>query len=439
MRGRRVGRVGIGVLCAVALGVVWPGRGSARAETVPPGPVRVIQIADVISPVTSDYLRRQIHAAEESGASCLVVELDTPGGLETAMRDMVKDILGANTPIVVYVFPSGARAASAGVFVTMAAHVAAMAPGTNIGAAHPVNVGGGQIDEEMAKKLVNDSVAFAKTVAAQRGRNVEWAEQAVRESVSATETEALDLNIIDLVCSNLEALVDSLDGRTVVIGGDTTHVEVRGAEVVRIEMGLRHRLLSLLANPNVAYILLMLGFYGLFFELSNPGSILPGVAGGIAIILAFFAFQMLPINYAGLLLILFALVLFVAEVKVTSYGLLTVGGIVAMTLGSVMLFESPMPFLRVSWRVIVPVVLASSAFFLLAVTMAVRAHRRKATTGIEGMIGERGVAETDVKPEGQARVRGEIWTVWSREPIEKGEPIEVVNLERMRAEVRRLG
>ncbi len=401
------------------------------------GPVRVIRMADIISPVTSDYLRQQIEAAGETGASCLVVELDTPGGLETAMRDMVKEILNAELPVIVYVAPPGARAASAGVFITMAAHVAAMAPGTNIGAAHPVNVGGGEIDEEMAKKLVNDSVAFAKTVAAHRGRNVEWAEQAVRESVSATEAEALDLNIIDLVCPSFEALLDSLEGRRVVVDGDTVAVDVAGAEIVRIEMGFRHRLLSLLANPNVAYILLMLGFYGLFFELSNPGSILPGVAGGIAIILAFFAFQMLPINYAGLLLILFALVLFIAEVKVTSYGLLTVAGIIAMTLGSIMLFESPMPFLRVSWRVILPVVLATSAFFLLAVTMAVRVHRRKATTGMEGMIGEIGVVVADVDPEGKARIRGELWNVWSEDPVREGERVEIVELDRMRAKVRR--
>jgi membrane-bound serine protease (ClpP class) len=337
----------------------------------------------------------------------------------------------------VYVSPAGARAASAGVFITMAAHVAAMAPGTNIGAAHPVNVGGGEVDDEMEKKLVNDSVAFAKTVAAQRGRNVEWAEQAVRESVSATDTEALDLGIIDLVAATFEALVDSLEGRRVVVEGDTTELSVAGAEVVRVEMSLRHRLLALLANPNVAYILLMLGFYGLFFELSNPGSILPGVAGGIAIILAFFAFQMLPINYAGLLLILFALVLFIAEVKVTSYGLLTVGGVIAMALGSVMLFESPLPFLRVSWKVIAPVVLVSAGFFVLAVTMSVRAHRRRATTGQEGMIGEIGTATSDIDPEGQAHVRGEIWTVWSDEPIRKGEKIEVLGVDRTRAKVKR--
>jgi membrane-bound serine protease (ClpP class) len=406
--------------------------------SVADGPIHVIRIEDIISPVTSDFLSGQLEDAEDADACCLVVELDTPGGLETSMRDMVKDILNAELPVVVYVSPSGGRAASAGVFITMAAHVAVMAPGTNIGAAHPVNVGGGEVDEEMAKKLVNDSVAFAKTVAQQRGRNVEWAEQAVRESVSATEEEALDLNIIDLICHNLAAVVDSLDGRTVVVDGDSTSLAVADADIVRIEMGLRHRLLALLANPNIAYILLMLGFYGLFFELSNPGSILPGVAGGIAIILAFFAFQMLPINYAGLLLILFALVLFIAEVKVTSYGLLTVGGVVAMTLGSIMLFESPMPFLRVSWKVIVPVVLVSSAFFVLAVTMAVRIHRRKATTGTEGMVGELGVATTDIDREGRANVRGEIWTVWSDEPIGKGDRIEVLEMDRMRVKVRRV-
>ncbi|MCK4545932.1 MAG: nodulation protein NfeD [Candidatus Eisenbacteria sp.] len=402
------------------------------------GPVRVIRIEDVISPATSDFLSQQIERAADAGASCLIVELDTPGGLETAMRDMVKEILNADLPIVVYVSPPGARAASAGVFVTMAAHVAAMAPGTNIGAAHPVNVGGGEIDEEMAKKMVNDSVAFAKTVAQQRGRNMEWAEQAVRESVSAMETEALDLNVIDLICENFAALVDSLEGRTVVVNGDSTVLWVAESEIVRIEMGFRHRVLSLLANPNIAYILLMLGFYGLFFELSNPGAILPGVAGGIAIILAFFAFQMLPVNYAGVLLILFALVLFIAEVKVTSYGLLTVAGIVAMTLGSIMLFESPMPFLRVSWKVILPVVLVTSALFVLAVTMAISVHRRKATTGTEGMLGEVGVASSDINPRGQGRVRGEIWTVWSEEPIRKGDPIEVIEMHRMRAKVRRV-
>jgi len=420
------------------VGLVLLGLAAVPPPAAAVGPVHLIEIEDIISPVTSDFLSQEIGTAREAGAACLVVKLDTPGGLETSMRDMVKEILNSRVPVVVYVSPSGARAASAGVFITMAAHVAVMAPGTNIGAAHPVNVGGGEIDEEMAKKLVNDSVAFAKSVASDRGRNAEWAEQAVRESVSATETEAVDLNVVDFICQNVPALIDSLEGRRVVVEGDTLTLSVAGAQIVEIRMGLRHRLLSLLANPNIAYILLILGFYGLFFELSNPGSILPGVAGGIAIILAFFAFQMLPINYAGLLLIIFALVLFIAEVKVTSYGLLTIGGIVAMTLGSFMLFESPAPFLRVSWKVILPVVLASAGFFVLAVTMAVRAHARRATTGTDGMIGEIGVARTDVAPEGQAHVRGEIWNVWSDEPIGKGERIEVVAVERMRAKVKRL-
>jgi membrane-bound serine protease (ClpP class) len=339
--------------------------------------VLVITVEGIINPVSSEFITKAVERANDKNYEALVIELDTPGGLMDSMRDIIKSMISSEVPVVVYVAPSGARAASAGVFITMAAHIAAMAPQTNIGAAHPVSGGGGEMSETMTEKVTNDAVAYIRSLAEEHGRNADWAEDAVRKSISAPEQEALKKHVIDLVSDNLDDLLTAIDGRTVktVLGTRTLHT--KGAAVDREEMGLRHRILDLISNPNVAYILMILGFYGLFFEMTNPGSIFPGVIGGICLILAFYAFQSLPVNYAGLLLILLAIILFILEIKVTSYGALTIGGIISMTLGSIMLFESGGPFMRLSLNVIVTTVGVTVAFFFVVVRLAVKAQMRK--------------------------------------------------------------
>jgi len=398
-----------------------------------------IEIDGVINPVAMDFIQKAIQKAEVDDAECLILQLDTPGGLGESMREIVKRMLGAKVPVIVYVAPNGARAASAGVFITLAAHVAAMAPGTHIGAAHPVNVGGQAMEEEMAKKVENDFAAYIRSLAEQHGRNAEWAEKAVRESVSITADEALKLKVIDLIAKDLPDLLEKIDQRKVTVHGEEWTLQTKEIQVQEIPKGMRYRILDTLSNPNVAYILMILGFYGLFFEISNPGAILPGVVGGICLILAFYAFQSLPINYAGLLLIIFSIILFVAEALVTSHGILAIGGIVAMTLGSLMLIESPLPFLRVSLTVIFPTVALTALFFLISVGLAIKVHRKKHASGPEALIGETGKAETDLDPEGTVFLHSELWKAVAPERIEKGTKIEVVGREGLVLKVKRKG
>ncbi len=350
---KRTPRVAVLTLALMA-GVVL----SALAAA--PAPVSLIEIEGAITPVTVRLVSMAVERAQAERAQALVLQLDTPGGLERSMRSIVQTILNAEVPVIVYVGPTGARAASAGVFLTIAGHVAAMAPATNIGAAHPVAVGG-QMDKEMAKKVENDAAAFARSIASERNRNVEWAEKAVRSSVSATEREAVKLKIVDLVADNVPDLLAKVDGRTVKTTKGVVTLRTRDAPVKRIEVRFRDRFLALITDPNVAYVLMMVGMLGLFFELSNPGVILPGIIGGISIILAFFAFQSLPINWAGLLLILFGVALLIAEIKVVSHGVLTIGAVVAMVLGSLMLYDAPETGLRISWYVIIPTVGSTAA------------------------------------------------------------------------------
>src|SRR2546426_7823874 len=335
-------------------------------------PVSVIDIDGAITPIPARLLAAAIERAQAEGSQALVVQLNTPGGLERSMRSMVQSILNSEIPVIVYVAPTGARAASAGVFVTMAAHVAAMAPATNIGAAHPVAVGG-QMDKETVKKVENDAAAFARTIATERGRNVEWAEKAVRSSVSATEREAVKLKVVDLIADSVPDLLAKVDGRAVKTIKGAVTLTTRDAPIKRIEVRFRGRFLALLRDPQVAYILMMMGMLGIFFELSNPGAILPGVIGGISLILAFFAFQSLPINWAGLLLILFGVVLLIVEIKVVSHGILTIGGVISMVLGSIMLYDVPDSSLSISWFVIIPTVGTTAAVVFLAVTAGLRA------------------------------------------------------------------
>ncbi len=399
--------------------------------------VNVIEINGVINPVAAKFITEAVDKSEEDGAQCLIIQMDTPGGLMDSMRAIVKKLLSARVPTVVYVSPAGARAASAGVFITMAAHIAAMAPSTNIGAAHPVTLGsGGQKENKaMMEKVVNDAVAQIKGIAKKRGRNVKWAEKAVRKSVSITEAEALKLKVINLVAPDLDSLLAKIDGRKVKIDSQTKILATKGTSINRRQMGWRYRFLDIISNPTIAYIMLMLGIYGIFFELSNPGAILPGVVGAIFLILAFFALQMLPINYAGLALILLGIILFIAEVKITSYGMLSVGGAVCMLLGSIMLAENLPEYMRISRTVIYPAVFVSAAFFLFAVTMAIRARTKKPTTGVEGLIGEVGVSESLLDPEGTVSIHGELWRAECDERIEKGERIKVVAVENLKLKI----
>ncbi len=401
----------------------------AAPATVHGARVDVLTLDGVISPVTVRLVESAIDRARAQGAQALVIRLDTPGGLERSMRSIAQRILNAEVPVVVYVAPTGARAASAGVFITLAGHVAAMAPATNIGAAHPVAVGGG-VEKESLRKIENDAAAFIRTLALERGRNADWAEKAVRESVSVTEREALKLKVIDLIAESVPDLLQKIDGRVVKTTRGVVTLATRGAEVVPVEVGLRDRFLNVITDPNVAYILMMLGVLGLFFELSNPGVIVPGVIGGICLILAFYAFQSLPINFAGLLLILLGIVLFVAEIKVVSHGVLAIGGVIAMALGSLMLFDAPELGFRLSRWLLVATVGVVATGFLITMTAGARALRRPPMLGAQGMIGVTGIARGPLAPDGQVHVGGELWrAVAEGGPVEDGRAVRVVDVQ----------
>jgi membrane-bound serine protease (ClpP class) len=372
--------------------------------------VKWTEIDGVINPASARFIQRALDEAAAQKAEALLIELDTPGGLMDSMRDIIKAFFASEVPVIVYVAPSGSRAGSAGVFITLAANVAAMAPGTNIGAAHPVTMGAGESkDSTMTGKIVNDAVAFIRSIAEKRHRNADWAESAVRQSASITETEALKKGVVDLIVSSRDSLLKVIDGRDVELPSGTRQLHTAGAILSEVSMTWRDRLLLIISDPNVAYILMLLGIYGMFFELYNPGAIVPGVVGGICLILAFFAFQTLPVNIAGLLLILLAIILFLLEIKVTSYGILSIGGTISLILGSIMLVESPIPGLKVSLSVILPGALGTALFFAMAVGLSVRAQRRKPTTGMQGMVGETGEVIEALEPRGKVKVRGEIW------------------------------
>lgn len=396
------------------------------------GDVYVIRVADAISPGTAEFIRQSIQKAEKNQAACLVIELDTPGGLAESMRAIVQDFLASDVPIVVYVAPSGARAASAGVMITMAADIAAMAPGTNIGAAHPVGAGGQEIEGKMSEKVVNDMVAHAKSIAERRGRNQEWVEKAIRESVSATETEALQANVVDLIAQDTDDLIRQINGRDVK-GKGTLMLD--DARKIVIEEELRTKILRAISNPNIAYILLMIGLAGLYFELSHPGAILPGVIGGISLVLAFFALQTLPVNYAGILLIMLAIIFFILEMKVTSYGMLSVAGIASLLLGSIMLFENEGTGEQLSWNVLIPTLVVISGFFTAVAFLVFRSQVSKPTTGSAGLVGEIGVVRQALTPEGKVFVHGELWNATASSPIEEGSRVRVVNVKGLMLEV----
>lgn len=422
---------------AAAAGLVLALAAAAAEGPEASRPVHVIRVEGVIAPSATQIVTTSLKQAQQERAVALVIELDTPGGLDVSMRAIIKEMMASETPIVVYVSPSGARAASAGAFLTLAAHIAAMAPGTNIGAAHPVQMGG-EMDKEMARKVTNDAAAYIRSIAEKRGRNVKWAEDAVRKSVSVTEKEALRLGVIDLVSERLEDLLARIDGRRVEVSSGPVTLRTKGAPLVRIEPSFRDRVLQVISDPTIAYILLLLGLAGLYFEFSTPGAILPGILGGICLILAFYGFQTLPINYAGLLLILLAIVLFVAEAMVVSHGLLTMGGVVSMVLGSIMLIDSPAPYLRISLSAIVGATAATTAFFVLLMGAAFRAQQGKPQTGKEGLLGTVGVARTRLAPGGLVFVQGAIWSAEASEAVEVGEPVEVMAIDGLKLKVQKV-
>jgi len=409
--------------------VVWLGAEAVEAES---GDIYIIRIADAISPGTAEFIKSGIRKAEENAAACIIIELDTPGGLAESMRLIVQNILASRVPVVVYVYPGGARAASAGVMITMAADVAAMAPGTNIGAAHPVGAGGKDIDGAMSDKIINDMVAQSRSVAEKRGRNADWVEDAIRESVSVTETEALKENIIDLVAQDTDDLIKQLNGREV---KDRGKLELDGAEKIVLAETLRTKILRTISNPNIAYILMMIGLAGLYFELSHPGAIFPGVIGALALILAFFALQTLPVNYAGILLIVLAIIFFIMEMKITSYGLLSIAGIVALLLGSLMLFEGDTPDMKLSLRVLLPTVLVISGFFATVAALVFRAQMSKPVTGSGGLVGEIGTVKKALAPEGKVFVHGELWNAKAKVPLDENAKVRVVNVVNLILEV----
>jgi len=401
-----------------------------------------LKIDGAINPVSADYIHRGIEKAQSQHAECLLIELNTPGGLLKSTRVIVGDLLGSPVPIVVYVSPPGAQAGSAGVFITLAAHIAAMAPGTNLGAAHPVGAGTQeQPDTIMNQKITNDAAAFIRSIADQRHRNIQWAENAVRNSLSVSETEALTGKIIDLVARDKEDLLEKIDGLPIGTATGSRILHTKGARIDFMDMGFAEKILNIVSDPTIAYILMMLGMYGLLFELFSPGAIFPGIVGVIALILAFYALHMMPVNYAGLSLIIFGVILFLLEIKITSHGLLAVGGSVSLLLGSLMLIKttSSLEFVRISRAAIYTTVALSVLFFLSVLGMGLRAQRLKPVTGIEGIIGDTGISLEPLEPSGTIRIHSEIWraiTVGGN--IAKGEKVEVVGIENLTLRVRQI-
>ncbi len=391
--------------------------------------VVLLNVDGTINPALSDYIIKGIEKAEQNKATAVIITMDTPGGVVTTTKTIIKEMLNAKLPVVVYVAPSGSSATSAGALITMGADIAAMAPGTNIGAAHPVGGGGQKIDETMSDKILNDLTAYMRGIVTKKGRNAEWAERAVRESVSITAKEALEAKVIDVVADSVPDLLNKLDGRTIDKDGRSYTFRTKDAKIEKIATGLRFKILDVIANPNVAYILLMIGGLGIMMELYHPGVMFPGIVGGISLLLAFFALQVLPVNYVGIMLIILAVILFVLELKVTSFGLLSVGGIISLTLGSVMLFETEEAAMRVSWSVIIPTVAIVSSFFIFAMGLVVKAWLRRPRTGEQGLIGEVGFAVSDVNSEGKVAVHGEYRNARADSHIPKGERVRVIKVD----------
>jgi membrane-bound serine protease (ClpP class) len=422
---------------------------AAAAATANAREVWVVELDGAISPATANYFTRALEDAQDADAAALVLRLDTPGGLDQAMRDMIKAILASRVPVVVYVAPNGSRAASAGTYLLYASHVAAMAPATNVGSSTPVSIGGSPFpspadpaeptddgDEgaapagpaTMERKIVNDAVAYIRGLAALRGRNADWAEATVREAANLPASEALEQNVIDLVAADLDALLQALDGRTIAVEGATVTLDLADPQITTVVPGWRDELLALITNPNVAYLLLMLGLYGLILEFYSPG-LGAGVAGVICLLLGAYALQMLPINYAGLALLLVGIGLMVAEVVTPTVGVLGVGGVIAFVAGSIMLFDSDLPGYRVSIPIIAATAVASALMFSVGFGSALRARRLRVSTGREAMIGASAVALEDFAERGNVRAFSENWQARSAHPVRKGDKLRVTGIE----------
>jgi membrane-bound serine protease (ClpP class) len=394
----------------------------------------IIELDGVINPATATFLERGLQEAEKRDVELVIIRLDTPGGLGSSMRSMVKAIMNSSVPVVVYVSPTGAGAASAGVMVTEAANIAAMAPGTNIGAAHPVSAGGGDIGKTMSEKVVNDMASYGRSIAQERGRNPEWVEKAIRESVSITAEEAVQKKVVDLVAENVDQLLKLINGKVVTLKQGKVTLNTTGLKKVAYSPGVRDKILSTISDPNIAYILMMIGLAGLYFELAHPGAIFPGVIGAISLILAFYSFQTLPVNYAGLLLIVLAIVLFVAEIKVASYGMLSLGGLISLTLGSLMLFQD----VAVSLRLMAPTIALVGGFFVVVSTVAFRAYRAKPQGGVDGLVGLKGLVKEAIDPEGLIFVHGEYWRAVSEEKLEPGDRVQVESVDGLTLKVKKV-
>lgn len=419
-------------LFLILLGLLLPLTSGPASAASPQ--VDVLRVEGTINPVLAGYIDRGIGLAEEHGAAACIIELDTPGGLDSSMRDIVQRILEADVPVVVYV-PSGGRAASAGAFITLAAHVAAMAPATEIGAAHPVAIGEGGMDETMEEKVVNDAVAYIRSIAEMRGRNADWAEAAVRESRSSPASEALELGVIDTMADNLDSLLAQIDGWEVTLQtGEVVTLNTADATINYIDMGALQRFLFTISDPNIAYILLSIGMLGIMLELFNPGAIFPGVVGAVCLLLSFYALGMLPVNYAGIILMLIAFGLFVAEIFITSHGLLAIGGIVSLTMGSLILMSNPL--FQINPGLIAGVVIAVAAFFIFVIAAIVRTHRTRQQTGREAMVEMVAVAKTPLDPTGTVFVHGERWEATVDEgKVEPGEEVVITEVDGLKLRV----